>query len=119
MNRQHKLTIAVSLTTGLVLSGGVQADVVHRQINAENLIVHVSDEAWQPEGFRNGTTVPAAHVYAPAIVIDGKADEAAWNRWHGSSERQQMLDAIRPFLLNDEKFTVLRQLIFQREQSAA
>jgi len=34
-------------------------------------------------------------------------------------EGQQMLDAIRPFLMDEEKFTLLRQLIFHRGQSAA
>jgi hypothetical protein len=30
-----------------------------------------------------------------------------------------MLDAIRPFLLDDEKFTLLRQLSFHQQVSAA
>jgi heme-degrading monooxygenase HmoA len=53
------------------------------------------------------------------VVITRWTDEAAWNRWFQSSERQALLDAIRPFLLKEEKFTLLRQLIFHRDQSIA
>jgi len=53
------------------------------------------------------------------IVVTRWTDEAAWKRWYVSSERQQMLDAIRPFLLNEEKFTLLRQLLFHQSVPAA
>lgn len=53
------------------------------------------------------------------VVVTRWVDEAAWSRWHGSHERQQLLDAIRPFLLDEEKFILLRQLVFHQEQSAA
>lgn len=53
------------------------------------------------------------------IVVTRWTDEAAWDRWYASSERQQMLDAISPFLLNEEKFTLLRQLTFHQSLSAA
>ena len=53
------------------------------------------------------------------VVVTRWVDEEAWNRWCGSGERQELLDAIRPFLLTEEKFTLLRQLIFHQEQSAA
>jgi hypothetical protein len=66
-------TIAASL-----IAGGVQAEVFHKQVNAENLITHVSDDSWQPEGFVNGTPVPATFIAAPGIVIDGRDTEQAW-----------------------------------------
>jgi heme-degrading monooxygenase HmoA len=53
------------------------------------------------------------------VVVTRWTDEAAWNRWYISGERQRLLDAIRPFLLGDEKFTLLKQLIFQQGVSAA
>ena len=51
------------------------------------------------------------------VVITRWTDESAWNRWYQSSERQELLDAIRPFLLKEEKFTLLKQLILHRDQS--
>ena len=52
------------------------------------------------------------------VVITRWIDEAAWQRWYQSSERQELLDAIRPFLLKEEKFTLLKQLILHRDESA-
>ncbi|MDH3633704.1 MAG: antibiotic biosynthesis monooxygenase [Gammaproteobacteria bacterium] len=52
------------------------------------------------------------------VVITRWTDEAAWHRWFQSSERQELLDAIRPFLMTEEKFTLLKQLILHRDESA-
>ena len=38
----------------------------------------VSDDPWQPEGFVNGTTVPAVWIDSPSVVIDGDAADDAW-----------------------------------------
>ena len=52
------------------------------------------------------------------VVITRWTDEAAWHHWFQSSKRQELLDAIRPFLMTEEKFTLLKQLIFHRDESA-
>ena len=70
-------------------------------------------------GYLSGESLVDLHRPNHYIVVTRWIDEAAWNRWYVSSERQQMLDSLRPFMLNEEKFTVLRQLIFHQEQSAA
>ena len=70
-------------------------------------------------GYLSGESLVDIHRPNRYVVVTRWADEAAWNRWHASSERQKMLDAIRPFLLNDEKFTLLRQLSFHQQVSAA
>jgi heme-degrading monooxygenase HmoA len=70
-------------------------------------------------GYLSGESLVDIHRPNRYIVVTRWIDEAAWNRWYGSSERQEMLDAIGPFLLNEEKFTLLRQLIFHQELSAA
>ena len=70
-------------------------------------------------GYLSGESLVDTHHPNRYVVVTRWVDEAAWNRWHGSSERQEMLDAIGPFLLNEEKFTLLRQLIFHQELSAA
>lgn len=62
-----------------VASASAMADVEHRQNNALSLITHVSDEAWQPEGFVNGIDVPATWLAVPEVTIDGADDEAVWS----------------------------------------
>ena len=70
-------TTAVLMTL-LVAVSGAQAEVTKRQINADNLIVEVKGESWQPDGFVNGTEIPASYALRPDITLDGKADEFAW-----------------------------------------
>jgi hypothetical protein len=69
----------VAMTALAFSSGDAQAEVDFRQINSRNLIVEVSDDSWQPEGFNNGLDIPAAYAYATDIVIDGVGEESAWD----------------------------------------
>ena len=70
-------------------------------------------------GYLSGESLVDIHRPNRYVVVTRWVNEAAWNRWQSSGERQEMLDAIRPFLLNDEKFTLLRQLSFHQQVSAA
>jgi len=70
-------------------------------------------------GYVSGESLVDIHRANRYVVVTRWVDEAAWQRWQSSGERQEMLDAIRPFLLNDEKFTLLRQLSFHQQVSAA
>jgi len=70
-------------------------------------------------GYLSGESLVDIHKPNHYVVVTRWTDEAAWKRWYASSERQEMLDAIRPFLLNEEKFTLLRQLTFHQTLSAA
>ena len=70
-------------------------------------------------GYLSGESLVDIHRPNRYVVVTCWTDEAAWNRWRTSGERQEMHDAIRPFLLDDEKFTLLRQLIFHQGRSAA
>ena len=70
-------------------------------------------------GYLSGESLADIHRPNRYVVVTRWVDEDAWNRWYGSIERQEMLDAIRPFMLNEEKFTLLRQLTFHQELSAA
>lgn len=79
MNRlKLNLTVAVA-AAGLLTWAAVQAEVTHRQINSQNLVVDVSDDSWQPEGFENGTAIRATFIQDADITIDGKDDEPAWS----------------------------------------
>jgi heme-degrading monooxygenase HmoA len=69
-------------------------------------------------GYLSGESLVDIHRPNHYVVITRWEDEEAWNRWYISSQRQQMLDSVRPFLLDEEKFTLLRQLIFHRSESA-
>lgn len=70
-------------------------------------------------GYLAGESLVELHRPNRYVVITRWTNEEAWNRWFRSAERQQILGAIRPFLQNDEKFTLLRQLIFHEDASAA
>jgi heme-degrading monooxygenase HmoA len=67
------------------------------------------------EGYVSGESSVEIHRPNRYVVITRWTDEAAWNRWFQSSERQELLNAIRPFLLNDEKLTLLKQLSMHRD----
>jgi heme-degrading monooxygenase HmoA len=85
----------------------------------ESAIANLLGVMSNANGYLSGESLVEIHRPNRYVVVTRWADETAWNRWYGSNERQQMLDAIRPFLLNEEKFTLLRQLIFHQGQSAA
>ncbi len=68
-------------------------------------------------GYVSGESSVEIHRPNRYVVITRWTDEAAWNRWHQSSERQELLDALRPFLLKEEKFTLLKQLTLHRDPS--
>lgn len=68
----------VAMTALAVSPRVAQAEVDFQQINSRNLIVEVTNDPWQPDGFNNGIDVPATYAYATDIVIDGVADESAW-----------------------------------------
>ena len=85
----------------------------------ESAIANLLDVMANAPGYLSGESLVEVHRPNRYIVVTRWIDESAWNQWYMSSERQQMLDAIRPFLLNEEKFTVLRQLIFHPGRSAA
>jgi len=70
-------------------------------------------------GYLSGESLVEIHRPNHYVVITRWRNEDAWNRWYRSAERQEMLSAIRPFLQNDEKFTLLKQLIYHEDASAA
>jgi len=67
-------------------------------------------------GYVSGESSVEIHRPNRYVVITRWTDEAAWNNWCQSNERQELLNAIRPFLLKEEKFTLLRQLSLHRDK---
>jgi len=78
MNRSHLYTTICLAATGLLTSSYTQAEVNYHQINSQNVLVEVSDDDWQPEGFENGTPILATYLKNDVVVVDGKGDESAW-----------------------------------------
>ena len=79
--KRLKFNLMILLATSTFLAGTcAQAEVKHRQINAANLLVNVSNESWQPEGFENGTVIPATYMKTGDITVNGRDDEPAWEQ---------------------------------------
>ena len=67
-------------------------------------------------GYLSGDSLVDVHRPNHYMVVTRWTNEDAWNRWAVSGERQQLLDAIRPFLLNnEEKITMMRQLELKKD----
>lgn len=71
---------AFLMVPAMMLGMSAQAEVVKQKSNAANKILSVSDEAWQPEGFLNGTPVPAVYLPAANVVLDGNDAEPEWEK---------------------------------------
>ena len=82
----------------------------------ENAIADLLGVMANAQGYVSGESSVEIHRPNRYVVITRWTDEAAWNRWFQSSERQELLNVIRPFLLKEEKFTLLRQLSLHRDK---
>ena len=70
-------------------------------------------------GYLSGESLVEIHRPNRYLVITRWTSEDAWNRWLHSAERQELRGAIRPFLQKDEKFTLLKQLIYHSGDNTA
>jgi len=66
------------ITLTVALCASANADVEHTQVNPLTKMTFVYDDDWQPEGFVNGTVVPASHMLDANITLDGVDDEPQW-----------------------------------------
>ena len=82
----------------------------------ESAIADLLDVMANARGYVSGESSVEIHRPNRYVVITRWTDEAAWNHWYQSSERQELLNVIRPFLLKEEKFTLLRQLSLHRDK---
>jgi len=82
----------------------------------ESAIADLLDVMANARGYVSGESSVEIHRPNRYVVITRWTDEAAWNHWYQSSERQELLNVIRPFLLKEEKFTLLRQLRLHRDK---
>jgi heme-degrading monooxygenase HmoA len=84
----------------------------------EQAISNLLDVMANAPGYLAGESLVEIHRPNRYLVVTRWASEEAWNRWFVSPERQELLDSVRPFLQNDEKLTLLRQLKYHRDDSA-
>ena len=65
-------------------------------------------------GYLSGESLVEIHRPNHYVVLTRWTNEEAWDRWFHSQQRQELLNAIRPFLQQDEKFTLLRRLSYHQ-----
>jgi heme-degrading monooxygenase HmoA len=80
----------------------------------EAAIANLLDDMVGAPGYLAGESLVEIHRPNHYVVVTRWSNEEAWNRWFNSAQRQDLLSAVRPFLLNDEKLTLLRQLKYHR-----
>jgi len=78
MLTKRKTYLQITAVMAALLNLPALADVVPTGNNAAREIIRVSDDTWQPEGFVNGTSVPATWIKGPDVTIDGTDDEDVW-----------------------------------------
>ena len=84
----------------------------------EKAIANLLEVMTSAPGYLSGESLVEIHRPNRYVVVTRWSNEDAWNRWFRSAQRQQMLTSIAPFLMNDEKLTLLRQLSFHQDSSA-
>jgi hypothetical protein len=80
MNKPNTFSPVIATAIALSLSLPALADVERRSPNPSQQVIFVSEDAWQPDDFVNGTPVPAVWMETPEVTIDGADNEAAWSR---------------------------------------
>lgn len=78
MAHWHTKIFALALAVVLYCGSDARADVQKSMQDGKVVKVLVSDDSWQPEGFKEGLGIPAAYVADPQIIVDGIDDERAW-----------------------------------------
>ena len=73
------VVLLTSLVAGLIAWQTAAAEVIERRLSDDFSYFKVRNDDWQPEGFENGITIPAAYMPGDSIVIDGYDSEAEWN----------------------------------------
>ena len=81
-------------------------------------IANLLDVMANAPGYLSGESLVEIHRPNRYVVVTRWTNETAWNRWFQSPERQKMMNEIGPFLQNDEKFTLLKQLIYNQVDGA-
>lgn len=68
------------LLPALLVGATAKAEVVQKKSSVSNRILSVTNDEWQPDGFVNGIPVPAVYLPSAEITMDGRDDEAEWQK---------------------------------------
>ncbi|NIT36914.1 MAG: antibiotic biosynthesis monooxygenase, partial [candidate division Zixibacteria bacterium] len=69
-------------------------------------------------GYASGESLKDLRHPNRYVVVTRWQNKAAWDRWLHSEARRDKSAELRPFLLGDEKITLLRQLSYYRVDPA-
>ncbi|WP_444996559.1 antibiotic biosynthesis monooxygenase family protein [Aliikangiella sp. IMCC44359] len=72
-----------------------------------DMIRRARKQATAIEGFIAGELLQEKSNQHKAFIISSWENNAAWEKWYNSEERQEVLEEMRPLLTTDEKITVL------------
>jgi len=72
-----------------------------------DLIRRARKQATAVEGFIAGELLQEKGNKHHAVIISSWEDIASWETWSKSEQRLRVLEEIRPFLMADEKVTIL------------
>jgi len=79
MQATFRYTLVLSLAAGMLICSAAGADVQTVKKQGDITKVFVSDDAWQPENFKEGTLIPATFTSGEELFIDGIDNESAWD----------------------------------------
>ncbi len=80
----------------------------------ESAIANLNETMAEFPGYASGESLKNLRHPNRYVVITRWQNEESWNRWYHSETRREKLAELRPFLLTDEKITLLRQLGYYR-----
>lgn len=78
MRLADKNVVTLSLAAGVLFWVNAQAEVDYREQSGDVIKVLVSDDAWQPDHFKQAILIPAAYAVEAEIFLDGVENEPAW-----------------------------------------
>jgi heme oxygenase (mycobilin-producing) len=67
-------------------------------------------------GYVSGESLVELHRPNRYVVVSQWSTESAWDRWYLSSQRQQLLAALAPFLESEETYTKLKRLVYHSDE---
>lgn len=77
-----KPSFVLLLSSCVLIAGSAIADVEYKKQTPDLTHIRVKDNAWQPDEFLQGLTIPASYAGNAEIFLDGLDTEAVWATAH-------------------------------------
>jgi len=78
MRPSNKKVAILSLVTVVLFWASAEAEIKRSTMGPDIIKVMVSEDAWQPDSFKQGIAIPASFTADADIVLDGIDNESAW-----------------------------------------